>query len=99
MKGRGEHAEYDQIPRLEGAFLSSQIEAMASAGVSSVYLAMFDEIDEGTCIFKVSQDPPIGETRFLDYGIVPDDHYLWLASESGKLLRGEIQVTGSLPER
>ncbi|MBK1876492.1 glycoside hydrolase family 71/99-like protein [Pelagicoccus mobilis] len=98
-KGRVATATYNQIPRLEGAFLWSQFETIARVGIETVYIAMFDEVDEGTCILKVDQDPPVGESRFLDYGVVPDDHYLWLTGEGGRLLRRELKITGDLPVR
>ena len=52
---------------------------------------MFDEIDEGTAIFKCSNEPPVGDgVHFLDYEGLPSDHYLRLTGEGGKLLRGEL---------
>ncbi|MEJ0090960.1 MAG: hypothetical protein WDM80_14610 [Limisphaerales bacterium] len=45
----------DQIPRLQGKFLWSQFREAKQAGVSMVYVAMFDEVDEGTAIFKMCQ--------------------------------------------
>ena len=55
--------------------------------------AMFDELDEGTAIFKTRSDPPVGASRFLaEPGLAPD-HYLRLAGSIGKLLRGEIPET------
>jgi hypothetical protein len=53
-----------------------------------IYQAMFDEINEGTAIFKCSNDPPVGESRFVTYEGLPSDHYLWLTGMGGKLLRG-----------
>ena len=79
------------IPRRGGAFLWDQFVGTRAAGNSSAYIAMFDEIDEATAIFKCSNDPPVGEgVRFLDYKGLPSDHYLRLTGEGGKLLRGEI---------
>ena len=64
-----------------------------------LYLAMFDEIDEGTALFKVSNDPPVGESPFLTYEGLPSDHYLWLAGQIGKMMRGEIPATDAMPKR
>ena len=61
--------------------------------------AMFDEMDEGTAIFKCTNDPPVGESRFLTLEGLPSDHYLWLAGIGRKLLRGEIEATEELPQR
>lgn len=81
----------DAIPRRGGRFLWDQFVATRAAGVESAYIAMFDEIDEATAIFKCSNDPPTGEgVSFLDYKGLPSDHYLRLTGEGGRLLRGEI---------
>lgn len=78
------------IPREGGRFLWRQFQAAAMAGNRSAYLAMFDEIDEGTALFKVTNDPPVGASEFGYYEGVPTDHYLWLSGEGGRLLRGEL---------
>ena len=83
--------ELDSIPRLKGKFFWSQVVAAKRSGCEMLYVAMFDEVDEGTAIFKCSSDPPTGNgAKFVSYGDVPSDHYLKLAGEAGKLLRGEI---------
>ena len=78
------------IPRRKGEFLWNQFVATQMAGVDTAYIAMFDEIDEGTAIFKCTNHPPVGKgVSFLDYEGLPSDHYLKLTGEGGKLLRGE----------
>jgi hypothetical protein len=77
----------DQIPRLQGRFFRAQFEAAHKAGLKSAYVAMFDEVDEATAIFKTATTPPDG---FLGADGVPPDHYLKLAGEGGRLLRGEV---------
>ncbi|HTU92888.1 MAG TPA: hypothetical protein VMF69_22600 [Gemmataceae bacterium] len=67
--------------------------------VEMFYQAMFDEMDEGTAIFKCTNDPPVGASSFLSLEGTPGDHYLWLAGMGGKLLRGEIAATDKLPSR
>ena len=47
-----------KIPRLGGDFLWRQFYAAANLGVDMAYVGMFDEVDEGTAIFKVSNTPP-----------------------------------------
>jgi hypothetical protein len=79
------------IPRLKGEFLWSQIVAAKRAGADMLYVAMFDEVDEGTAIFKCTNNPPTGDgVEFLTYEGLPSDHYLKLVGKAGKLLRGEL---------
>jgi hypothetical protein len=46
------------IPRRGGRFLWEQFVALSRLGADTVYVAMFDEVDEGTAIFKVTGNPP-----------------------------------------
>lgn len=79
----------DGIPRVRGRFLWEQFIATRLAGNRSAYIAMFDEIDEGTAIFKCTNDPPIGDSTFETYEGLRSDHYLWLCQEGRRLLRDE----------
>lgn len=80
-----------KIPRRGGRFFWDQFVAVRAAGIESAYVAMFDEVDEGTAIFKVSHDPPVGEGfEFLTNDGLPPDHFLKLTGRGGQLLRGEI---------
>jgi hypothetical protein len=88
-----------QIPRLKGQFLWSQFVAARNAGATMLYQAMFDEMDEGTAIFKCNNRPPIGESKFVVEEDVPSDHYLWLVGLGGRVLRGEIKATDKVPTR
>lgn len=99
MQTRGEQKPFNQIPRLEGKFLWAQAVSARKAGAKMLYVAMFDEIDEGTAIFKIANEPPVGETRFLTHEGLPADHYLWLTGEIGKMLRGEIPMSEQPPTR
>ena len=94
---RGQEAKLDQIPRLGGRFLWSQAVAARGAGAQTLYVAMFDEIDEGTAIMKCGGPRPVG--RFVDLSDVPSDHYLWLSGQAGRMLRGEIPASTDLPKR
>jgi hypothetical protein len=50
----------NQVPRYGGQFLWDQLRANVSiAGANMIYVAMFDEVDEGTAIFKVTNNPPV----------------------------------------
>ncbi|MCX6954600.1 MAG: glycoside hydrolase family 71/99-like protein [Verrucomicrobia bacterium] len=91
-------AKLDSIPRLQGRFFWSQVTAAKRAGAESLYVAMFDEVDEGTAIFKCTNEPPVGAgVQFLTYEGLPSDHYLRLTGLAGKVLRGQLPVTDELP--
>jgi len=89
----------DQVPRHGGRFLWKQFIEAQKAGATMIYVAMFDEVNEGTAIFKCTNDPPVGQSKFLTYEGLPSDHYLWLIGQGGKMIRGEIELTEKLPER
>jgi hypothetical protein len=94
MKG----APLDAIPRLQGRFFWSQIAAAKRAGADMLYVAMFDEVDEGTAIFKVTNNPPVGQgVQFVTYEGLPSDHYLRLTGLAGKVIRGELPPSDELP--
>ena len=84
-------APQNMIPRLGGRFFWKQVKGAVDAGAESLYLAMFDEIDEGTAFFKCTNTPPVGESSFITYEGEAPDHYLWLAGEAAKYLRGELR--------
>ena len=84
-------APQNMIPRLGGRFFWKQVKGAVDAGAESLYLAMFDEIDEGTAFFKCTNTPPVGESSFITYEGEASDHYLWLAGEAAKYLRGELR--------
>jgi hypothetical protein len=96
----------NQIPRLGGQFLWDQLYAdISTVGANMIYVAMFDEVDEGTAIFKVTNNPPRpgGVDMFVTYDIdgypLPSDEYLWLVGQAGRALRGEITVSPARPAR
>lgn len=92
-------APFNVIPRLKGEFLWSQFVAAQKAGAGMVYVAMFDEVDEGTAIFKCSQRVPAGPSRFVTEEGLPSDHYLWLTGEATRRLRAGDVLPSALPER
>jgi hypothetical protein len=61
---------------------------------------MFDEVDEGTAIFKVTNKPP-AQAPFVTYdqdGItLPTDWYLRLTAEGSRMLSGEITNSPTIP--
>ena len=92
----------DPIPRRHGTFLWKQIVLAKELGVSMLNATMFDEVDEGTAIYKCVNDPPAcpnTDTKFLDYEGLPSDYYLWLSGQAKRVLSGELPPTESIPER
>lgn len=94
----GVAAPVNQIPRMGGEFFWKQVCNSVKSGAKTMYLAMFDEIDEGTAFFKCTDDVPVGESPFLTYEGCEPDRYLWLAGQAAKVLRGEIPA-GPMPQR
>lgn len=76
------------IPRRGGEFMWEQFVKVAELQPHNVFVAMFDEVDEGTAIFKVTNDPPTA-AKFLTYDGLPSDWYLRLTGEGTRLYRGE----------
>lgn len=97
LKG-GVAAPLNQIPRMGGEFFWKQVCNSVKVGAKTLYLAMFDEIDEGTAFFKCTNDVPVGDSPFLSYEGCEPDRYLWLAGQAAKVLRGEAP-TGPMPKR
>lgn len=99
----GEDVALNAIPRNRGEFLWHQMYNAIDAGCNMIYVAMFDEVDEGTAIFKIaendSQTPTTGKFVSLDAdGLdLPSDWYLKLTGEASKMLRGEIALTSTIP--
>ena len=87
------------IPRRKGEFFWSQIATVKKGGTDMIYIAMFDEVDEATAIFKCTDQPPTGNGgKFLTMEGLPSDFYLRLAGAAGKMLRDEIPVSDTVPE-
>jgi hypothetical protein len=88
------------IPRQGGRFYWQLITTALNAGAPMLYVAMFDEVNEGTAIFKSSNNPPKGKaTAFMDMDNKPPDQYLWLTGQAAKILRGEEPLPARMPER
>lgn len=93
----------NRIPRRAGAFWWAQMKAFQEAGAKTVYGAMFDEVDEGTAMFKMAAttaELPVGPSLVpLDadgYGL-PSDWYLRLAGAATLRLRGGIAFEPTPP--
>jgi hypothetical protein len=77
----------DQIPRRRGQFFQQQLLDATGLGARSLYVAMFDECDEGTAIFKCAEPPRGLEDRFVGLDGLPSDHYLRLAGSARRRLQ------------
>jgi hypothetical protein len=94
----------NSTPRRGGAFFWRQAYNAVDAGCTMVYGAMFDEVDEGTAMFKLAPtaaELPV-QGKFVPLDIdgqkVPSDWYLRLGGEAAKMLRGERPLSPVLPK-
>jgi len=84
------------IPRRGGKFLWEQFHALSKLGADSVCVAMFDEVDEGTAIFKVTNTPPT-QGHWVTYEGMPSDWYLRLVGEGTRMLHEKSAVPPDIP--
>lgn len=88
------------IPRMRGKFYWQQMTTAINSGAEMIYVAMFDEVNEGTAIFKVSDNPPVSNVaKFVDIEGVPSDWYLWLTGEAGQMLKRKKPLSFNIPNR
>ncbi|MDQ6632551.1 MAG: glycoside hydrolase family 71/99-like protein [Verrucomicrobiota bacterium] len=93
----------NEIPRNGGTFYWRQVYNAQSAGCKMIYGAMFDELDEGTAMFKMAptsaQLPAPGSfvPLNIDSQNLTSDWYLRLADQAGKMLRGKIPLGSQMP--
>ena len=91
------------IPRQCGKFYWRQAYNVVSAGAPMIFVAMFDEVDEGTAMFKLAptvDQLPVGAKMVplnADGCNLPSDWYLRLGGETGRMLRGEIPLVSKIP--
>jgi len=78
---------------------------ISNPNISTIWMAQFDELDEGTAIMKVkhksSSLPTNGQFLGLDadggYNNLPSDWYLRLTGEAQRMMSGQISLTSSIP--
>ncbi len=88
----------DAIPRNSGDFFWQQIRGDFNVGAEMLYIAMFDEIDEGTAILKIEKKPPVGASSFVKLDDdIPSDYYLYLTGYAAKVLKGQVPMTTIKP--
>lgn len=86
------------IPRNGGQFFWDQAYAFqsVSSNISMMKVAMFDELDESTAIFKMSDNHPETD-HWIDNEGLPNDWYMRLTGAATRMLRGEIPLTATFP--
>jgi hypothetical protein len=84
-------------PRLKGDFLWRQFRAAKNISAEAVYVAMFDEIDEATAIFKVTNDVPVNH-YFLTLEGLPSDFYLLMTGFATNFIKGRIVMPNTIPD-
>ena len=84
------------IPRRDGQFLWEQFYALAQLKVDCAYLAMFDEVDEGTAIYKLATSSRV-DSFTIQRDKLPSDWYLRVTREGIKMLHGQRPITAEIP--
>jgi hypothetical protein len=93
----------NDFPRREGTFLWRQFYNFKSVGIKYVYLAMFDESDEGTVIAKSAADyfdTPTNvyfQTMSADGIYISSDFYLRLVGAAANALKSTTPITLTVP--
>jgi hypothetical protein len=85
------------IPRRKGEFYWRQFAIFRELGIRTVFVGMFDEVNEATAIYKVSNQIPVGK-YFVTYEGLPPDYYLKLTRAATRMIRGETPLSWSIPE-
>lgn len=84
------------IARQKGEFYWRQLAIFKELGVRTVFVGMFDEVNEGTAIYKVSNEIPVGR-YFMTYEGLPSDYYLKLTGAATQMIRGEAPLSTRIP--
>ena len=86
------------IPRRKGEFYWRQFAIFKSLGIRTVFVGMFDEVNEGTAIFKVANETPVGK-YFVTYEGLPSDWYLKLTGAAARMISGDAPYSAKIPEK
>jgi hypothetical protein len=93
----------NRIPRQGGRFFWEQAMNSRAAGSKMLKIAMFDEVNEGTAIFKVAASHGAAPTEVpfvtldADGFQLPSDWYLCIAGEISRVYHGEAPVSMIMP--
>lgn len=84
------------VPRRMGNYLWDQFVEASKYKLNCVFVAMFDEVNEGTQIMKIETHPPV-QAPFLTYDGATSDYYLRLTGIGAKMLREQKPVIFPIP--
>jgi hypothetical protein len=95
----------NEIPRNRGEFMWRQVYNIGQSGIGNMYVAMFDEYDEGTAIAKAADSYyaiPSNQyflTTSADGTYLSPDYYLRLTGQATKVINGmaPLTPTASIP--
>jgi hypothetical protein len=98
----------NQIPRQCGRFYWRQVYDALGTGATMLYGAMFDELNEGTAMFKMLPDATGGPVQGIPAGYsfvtldadgcpLPSDWYLSLTDAATVAVRSGMQPSPNLP--
>lgn len=93
---RGTAPGRSMIARRKGEFYWRQFAIFRALGIRTVFVGMFDEVDEGTAIYKVSNQIPVGK-YFVTYEGLPSDFYLKATGAATRMIRGETPLSWTIP--
>jgi hypothetical protein len=100
---RGDPSMRNWKPRNGGQFFWDQVHAVCQMDSKFMYVAMFDEVDEGTAMYKMvnaTENCPVGADQVPlneDGYNLPSDWYLRVGAEAQKMLDGTIPLTSTMP--
>ena len=86
------------IPRQKGEFYWRQFAIFKELGIRSVFVGMFDEVNEGTAIYKVAYQTPVGR-NFVTLEGLPTDWYLRLTGAATRMIRNEAPFSAGIPDQ
>ncbi|HTH81575.1 MAG TPA: RICIN domain-containing protein [Mucilaginibacter sp.] len=85
------------VPRRTGNYLWEQfVQASKTGVINGAFIAMFDEVNEGTQILKISNKPPT-QAPFLTYDGATSDYYLRLVGTAAKMLKNNTPIAFPIP--
>ncbi len=85
-----------KIARNKGEFYWRQFAIFKELGIRTVFVGMFDEVNEGTAIYKVANTIPV-DKYFVTLEGLPTDYYLRLTGAATRMIRGDAPLSKEIP--